>query len=172
MTDTKRLRTLPLLAALLLGGCGYNGGMPPEAYRHYGDRLKADLGGLLGTPCVEHGRRVVAPSQCYVWGVSERHHGVLLTYDFRPADFIEGTAQPPKNLWSEDALDAVSDHYRMGFKPGDNSSKIWDGAQTAKAYRITFTGRKTAAYPRQYPSGKILIEHIDSIRRIPWNPEP
>lgn len=169
MTSSKRL--LPLLTALLLTGCGYNDGMPAKAYRHYGDRLKANFGWPLGTPCMENGRRVVAPSQCYVWGPSARHQGLLLTYDFKPADFIEGAALPPKNLWSEDALNAVSDHYRMGFLPGDDPNKVWDGPQRAKAYRITFTGRTTATYPRQYSNGQILIEHIDSIQRVPWKPE-
>lgn len=167
----KAKRLLPVITALLLGGCGYTGNLPAEAYRHYGDRLKVYVGGALGVPCMENDRRVVAPSQCYVWGKSQRYQGILLTYGWRSPAFIPNVAQPPKSYWAIKAYDAMSDTYRMGYRPGDQVMQPWEAPNGAKAYRITFTGRKTAAYPREYSVGKILIEQIDSIQRVPWKPE-
>ena len=167
----KAKRLLPVITALLLGGCGYTGDLPAEAYRHYGDRLKVYLGGALGQPCMENGRRVMAPSQCYVWGKSQRYQGILLTYGWRSPDFIPNVAQPPKSYWAIKAYDAMSDTYRMGYRLGDQVTQPWKAGNGAKAYRITFTGRQTTTPPRSYPDEIILIEHIDSIQRVPWKPE-
>lgn len=167
-----------LIVALTLSGCGGGLDLPSFAYRHYGDRVKAQSGGLLGTPCMKNYKeRSLTNSRCYLWGQTKLHSGVLLLRGFGRPVFIEGEVKPTADLlWGVGNWEAVSDTYRlMRLAPRKNAKdrmpiqKII--ADEPRAYRIAFQGRQTAQSGGRYLAGLYLIEHIDSIQRVPWNPE-
>lgn len=160
------MKRVAALAVLALAGCSpAQWGPDASAYRHYGDRLRVYLSPLFGQPCGAAFRAQpdrLPIDQCFRFGPPRRMTGVLR--DWGTIAYFDEGRETVHTGGSEKQVRAVSPRYRLPA-PLPAPGQPWAAGE--KAYRISFIGRSLASRPR-YPSQDIvIIDRIDTIRRVP-----
>jgi hypothetical protein len=160
------VKRVAAFAALALAGCSpAQWGPDASAYRHYGDRLRVYLSPLFGQPCGAAFRAQpdrLPVDRCFRFGAPRRMTGVLR--DWGTIAYFDEGRDTVRNDAAGTQLRAVSPRYRLPA-PRPAPGQPW--AVEERAYRVSFIGRSLATRPRYPTQDIVIIDRIDTIRRIP-----
>lgn len=165
---------LSLAMLFLLAGCQQIFRPATSAYRHFGDRLKIQLG-MFGAPCGGWSPLLdpdgTPLGECFAFGAPKRMTGVLQISTLAPTFIIAGATTAGQSAPGE-PIAAVSDRYQLMSRPvaerGSDGAIVYvDRAMQDADYLVSFIGRETPTGDGQGVSGVVIVDRIDSIRRLP-----